>query len=154
MKYLGHLLIPEGIRPNSDCASAVQDYPVPKCVKEVRQFLGLAPHYRCFMKNFTKIAQQLHSLRRVHCLVGPPECEGVLQQLKQKLIESPILRYMYIDFNKNFILETDVSALGLGAVLSQQAEDNIVHPVAYASHSLSPQEKQYESWRVLQLSGQ
>ena len=142
VQYLGHLLTPEGIRPNPDRVAAVRDYPTPRNVKEVRQFLGLASYYRRFVKNFAKTAQPLHNLTQkgaVFCWT--PGCEEAFQQLKQRLIESPIL--VYPDFEKDFILETDASALGLGAVLSQRAEDSRVHPVAYASRSLSPQEKRY-----------
>ena len=63
------------------------------------------------------------------------------------MIESPILTYP--DFERDFILETDASAMGLGAVLSQRAEDGRVHPVAYASCSLSPQEKHLDTLTVV-----
>jgi hypothetical protein len=66
------------------------------------------------VKNFARIAQPLHNLTQ----------KGAL---------------MYPDFDRDFILETDAS----GAVLSQRAEDGKVHTVAYASRSLSPQEKRY-----------
>ena len=102
VQYLGHLLALEGIRPNPDCIAAVQDYLVPKCVKEVRQFLGLVSYYRRFMKDFAKTAQLLHSLTQK----GTPfcwssECERAFQ-LRQKFIELPIL--MYPDFDKDLCL--------------------------------------------------
>ena len=142
MQYLGHLLTPDGIRPNPDRVAAVRDYPAPTSVKGVRQFLGLASYYRRFVKNFARIAQPLHNLTQK----GTPfhwsrECGEAFLLLKQRLTESQIL--MYPDFNRDFILETDASAMGLGVVLSQRAEDGKVHPVAYASRSLSPQEKRY-----------
>ena len=142
VQYLGHLLTPDGIRPNPDCVAAVRDYSAPTSVKGVRQFLGLASYYRRFVKNFSRIAQPLHNLTQKGApFHWSPECGEAFLLLKQRLIESPIL--MYPDFNRDFILETDASAMGLGAVLSQRAKDGKVHPVAYASRSLSPQEKRY-----------
>ena len=142
LDHHGHLLTPEGIHPNPDRVAAVRNYPTPTSVKEVRQFLGLASYYRRFVKNFARIAQPLHNLtQKGAAFTWSPECEEAFLQLKQRLIESPIL--MYPNFDQDFILETDASAMGLGAVLSQQAEDGKAHPVAYASRSLSPQEKRY-----------
>ena len=142
VQYLGHLLTPEGIRPNPDRVAAVRDYPTPSSVKGVRQFLGLASYYRRFVKNFSRVAQLLHNLtQKGAAFAWSQECEEAFLQLKQRLIQSPIL--MYPNFDQDFTLETDASAMGLGAVLSQRAEDGKVHPVAYASRSLSPQEKRY-----------
>ncbi len=61
--------------------------------------------------------------------------------LKQRLVTAPVLAYP--SFGKEFILETDASILGIGAVLSQPQEDERAHPVAYASRALSPQEVNY-----------
>ena len=111
-------------------------------MREVRQFLGLASYYRHFIKGFAKTAQPLHSLTQKGALFHwSHECEEAFQQLKRRLIESPIL--IYPVFSEDSVLETDASALGLGAVLSQPARDGRLHPVAYASHSLSPQQKRY-----------
>ena len=142
LQYLGHLLTPEGIRPNPDRIAAVRNYPTPTSVKGVRQFLGLASYYRRFVKNFARIAQPLHALtQKGPSFYWSPQCEEAFSLLKRNLTESPIL--VYPDFDQDFILETDASAMGLGAVLSQRARDGRVHPVAYASRSLSPQEKRY-----------
>ena len=76
VQYLGHLLTPEGIRPNPDHVAAVRDYPTPKSVKVVRQFLGLASYYRRFVKNFARIAQPLHNLtQKGASFHWSPECE-------------------------------------------------------------------------------
>ena len=58
---------------------------------------------------------------------------------KKALTKAPILAYL--DYSKPFILETDASLKGLGAVLSQKGDDNEIRVVAYASRSLRPLEK-------------
>ena len=81
------------------------------------------------------------------------ECRQAFQTLKQLLMEAPILAYP--DFTRDFLLETDASGAGLGAVLTQRQDDNQIRPVAYASHTLQPYEKNYgisemkESWSGL-----
>ena len=68
-------------------------------------------------------------------------CQAAFETLKSKLVQSPVLAYP--DFNTSFVLETDASIRGLGAVLSQTQADDRLHPVAYASRALSPAEKNY-----------
>ena len=67
------------------------------------------------------------------------ECQEGFDNLKKALISAPILAYP--DYSKPFILETDASLKGLGAVLSQKGDDNTVGVIAYASRSLKPGEK-------------
>ena len=142
VEYLGHLITPSGIHPNPNRVKAVQEFPVPQSVREVRQFLGVASYYRRFIRGFAKTAQPLHALTQK----GAPFewtqfCQNAFEELKSHLTESPLLAYP--DFDKSFILETDASMKGLGPVLSQVQADGRPHPVAYASHALSPQEKCY-----------
>ena len=80
------------------------------------------------------------SLGREHHLFGP-ECEDAFTTLKSRLLLPPVLAYP--SFQKGFILETDASALGLGAILAQKQEDDRTHPIAYASRALSQAEKSY-----------
>lgn len=68
-------------------------------------------------------------------------CQTAFDQLRSKLVAAPVLAYP--DFGKDFILETDASVIGLGAVLSQVQQDGKVHPVAYASRALSSTGKNY-----------
>ena len=64
VKYLGHVVSPEGIAPDDDKISAFRDFPRPHNVKTVRSFLGLANYYRRFIKDFAKIASPLNQLLR------------------------------------------------------------------------------------------
>ena len=66
--------------------------------------------------------------------------------LKKACLEVPVLNFA--DFNKPFLLETDASKLGLGAVLSQKQTDGCYHPVAYASQSVITHERNYHSTEV------
>lgn len=75
------------------------------------------------------------------------ECQDVFCKLKAAITEAPVLAYP--DFKLDFIVETDASVKGLGAVLSQR-HDNIQHPVAFASCSLSPEKITVSpTWRRL-----
>ena len=70
-------------------------------------------------------------------------CELAFSQLKKLLTEAPILCYPRFGPKESFLLETDASGVGLGAVLSQKQSDGEYHPIAYASRSLQPNEKHY-----------
>ena len=139
---MGHVITPDGITPNPARVSAVKDFPVPTSVKEVRQFVGLTSYYRRFIKGFAQIAQPLHNLtQKGASFTWSPQCQTAFQQLKECLISSPVL--CYPSFDKRFVIETDASQHGLGAILLQEQPDNKLHSVAYASRALSPTEKRY-----------
>ena len=78
------------------------------------------------------------------------ECQQAFESLKQKLVQAPILAYP--KFERDFVLETDASVKGVGAVLSQQLDDGRLHPVAYASRSLSIAERNYSITELETLS--
>lgn len=64
VKYLGHVITSEGIQPDPAKIKVVQEYPVPKSVKDVRAFMGLTNYYRKFVKGFAHIASPLHDLTK------------------------------------------------------------------------------------------
>jgi hypothetical protein len=70
-----------------------------------------------------------------------PDCQRVFEELKKLLTSAPVLAFP--DFSKPFVLETDASGAGLGVVLAQKQDDGSVRPLAYASHSLQPHERNY-----------
>ena len=142
LKGLGHTITPSGLKPSSDHLLAVKNFPVPKDIKSLRQFLGLSSFYRRFVHSFAKIAEPLHRLTRKDTLFEwNLDCQQSFNCLKSKLIETPVLAYP--NFSKDFCLETDASVKGLGAIQSQAGEDERRHPVAYASRALSEPEKRY-----------
>ena len=142
MDFLGHVITLQGLKTSLRHITAITDFPVPRSVTEVRQFMGLASYYRRFVKNFAQIAQPLHALTRKGALFAWSEsCKEAFEELKRQLTEAPILAYPA--FGRDFTLETDASNRGLGAVLSQYQEDKKLHPVAFASRALSPAERNY-----------
>ena len=142
VQYLGYLVTREGLRPTEDHLKAVSEFPVPKNIKEVRQFLGLASYYRRFINGFARIAHPLHQLTRKDVpFAWTAECQAALDALKTSLVTAPVLAYP--NFSEDFVLETDASIQGLGAVLSQKKQDGKLHPVAYGSRSLTTAERNY-----------
>ena len=154
--FLGHVLSKDGVSPNPEKIEKVRDWPTPTNSKEVHSFIGLASYYRRFISNFAKWAGPLHTLiipasTQYKVQTGllkksdlpefkwTEECEVGFTNLKQALISTPILAYP--DYSKAFILETDASLKGLGAVLSQRGDDGMVRVIAYVSRSLRPGEK-------------
>ena len=74
------------------------------------------------------------------------EALKAFEALKQACMQSPVLAFT--DYTKDFLLETDTSKEGLGAVLSQKQEDGWFHPVAYSSWALTMHEKNYHSMKL------
>jgi hypothetical protein len=106
--------------------------------------LGLASYYRRFIKDFSKIAFPLHTLLKKDAPFNWSEgCVDAFNGLKNRLVSAPVLVYPNFESDNPFILETDASLQGLGAVLGQKQSDGLVHPTAYASRSLHPNERNY-----------
>ena len=149
VEYLGHIgdvhiytFSKEGIEVDARKVTAVREYPQPLDLKALRSFLGLASYYRRFIPNFSSVAALLHALTRKDTpFVWTPACQQAFAQLKRLLTEAPVLAFP--DFDRDFLLETDASGRGLGAVLAQKQEDGTVCPLAYASRTLQPHECNY-----------
>lgn len=140
--YLGHVITKEGIATDPEKITAVRYYPVPTDVRSLRSFLGLASNYRRFVPGFSKVAGPLHALTKKDALyIWGPECQLSFEELKHLLTTAPVL--VFPEFTRSFILETDASIAGLGAVLAQEQSDSTKRPIAYASRSLLKHEKNY-----------
>ena len=142
IKFLGHKLDAEGIHTLDDKIEAVKHFPVPTNVDEVRQYLGLCGYYRSFVKDFSRIAEPLFKLLKKQAeFRWSDEQTTAFNQLKDKLTHAPCLAYP--NFSKKFIICTDASMKGLGAVLMQHDKRGKLQPIAFASRQLKGAEKNY-----------
>lgn len=135
----------KGISCNPDKIECVLNWPIPTNVSEIKGFLGLAGYYRKFIENFSEIASPLTKLTCKNVkFVWNREFQKAFELLKQKLVSAPILSYPQKE--GKFILDTDASLYGIGAVLSQIQIENgeeIEKVIAYASKTLSKSEQNY-----------
>lgn len=143
LKYLGHVVDRHGIRTDPEKVSAVVDWPAPSSVKQIRQFLGMASWYRRFIENFSTLAAPLTRLTRKNARwAWGPEEDTAFRALKKTLTSAPVLACP--DFSRRFILQTDASTGGLGAVLTQHFEEG-ERVIAYASRTLNGAERNYSA---------
>ena len=155
INYLGHVVGQEGFATDPDKIKAVTEWPRPTTVTEVRSFLGFVSYYRRFIPNFSKVAKPLNTtFAKFGRHIQPekkfkvhwgPEQQEAFETLQRLCTEAPILAYA--DFKTPFILHTDASSDGLGAVLYQY-QDNQRRVIAYASRSLSPSERNYPAHKL------
>ncbi|CAG2229314.1 Retrovirus-related Pol polyprotein from transposon 17.6,Retrovirus-related Pol polyprotein from transposon 412,Retrovirus-related Pol polyprotein from transposon 297 [Mytilus edulis] len=111
--FLGHKVSHEGKSTDDEKIKAVQDWPTPKNVKDVRSFIGLCSYYRRFVENFSTIAKPLHQLtEKCKKFEWTEACNCSFEHLKKLLISAPILGYPIND--GGFILDTDASNVGMG----------------------------------------
>ena len=150
INYLAHHVSQKGVLPLKKNLESIAQYPPPDTYTKVKSFVGLVGHYRCFIKGFAKIAAPLYDLtsgdnkdkKSEHVDLSHKACEA-FNCLKAACLQAPILAFP--DFNKPFLLETDASGRGLGAVLSQKQADGQYHPIAYASGVMNETEQRYHS---------
>ncbi|XP_044316714.1 uncharacterized protein LOC123037923 [Drosophila rhopaloa] len=141
--YLGHVISEAGIQTDPDKIAAIKGLQPPTNCKELRRCLGVASWYRRFVPNFAAIVQPMSTLLRKgkRWLWEEPQ-QLAFEDLKNKLTEAPVLACP--DFTRKFQLQTDASDYGLGAVLTQQAEEG-ERVVAYASRRLVKSEENYSA---------
>ena len=140
--YLGYVISSFGISVDTSKVEAVKSFPVPKNLKQLRSFVGLASYYCRFIQGFSRIASSLFMLTKKDVpYVWSSDCQKAFDELKDRLTKAPVL--VFPNFAECFILETDASGLGLGAVLSQKQHDGKVAPITYASRTLQQHKKNY-----------
>ena len=156
--YLGYEISYSGVKAGAEKTLAISQFPIPKSPKNIRQFCGLANYFRHMIPHFSKHSAQLTKL-----LTKQTNWRGDLPEeslksffyLREKLSAAPELSFP--DPNKSFHVFTDASLGsekipgGLGAVLCQKDDNNMLSPVAYASRTLRDNEKSYSAF-LLELS--
>ena len=140
--FLGHIVGRNGISPDPTKVEKIKNFPEPTNLKELREALGLFSYYRKFVKDFSRIAKPLLILlKKDTSFEWTNKQQNAFDYLKKRLMEAPILQYP--DFSKPFLIYTDASGTGLGAVLSQLNDEGKECVIAYASRSLNKAECNY-----------
>ena len=140
--YLGVVLHPGRIELSPRRCQGVQDWPIPKNLKELQKFVGLLNYYRRFIKDFSKIAKPLHALTGKTPWIWEGEQQEAFDMLKRSLLSAPILSNPLSE--GKFKVECDASHYATGAVLSQKQVDGKWHPIDFLSQGMSPAERNYE----------
>jgi hypothetical protein len=139
VEYLGLIILEGEIRMDPVKLKAIQDWPLPRTVKEVQKFLGFCNFYCRFVKDYSHIARPLFNLTKKETPWNwTTEYNTAFETLRRTMIMSPVL--MLPDHKKPFTLITDASDYATGAILEQRDALGQSHPIAYFSKSLQPAE--------------
>jgi len=119
LHYLGHVVGGDGIKPDPNKLKVMKDLSNPKTVTEVRMAIGLFSYYRRFIKNFATIAEPLYQLtKKNQSWKWTDSHQNAFDTLKTKLTSALIL--VQPNLEQTFILQTNTSDEGFGAVLTQK----------------------------------
>ena len=139
--FLGHVVSSEGVATDPEKVKAVREWQTPDTLRNLRSFLGLCSYYRRFIEGFSTLAKPLTKLtEKGKEFVWGKDQATAWEELKKKLVSAPILAYP--DPKKTFILDTDASGVGIGAVLSQE-QGGRERVIAYGSRTLTKEERRY-----------
>jgi transposase InsO family protein len=142
LKFLGHLVGKDGIRPDPSKLAAVKDWPVPTTVKKLQSFLGLANYFRKFLLGYSSLVAPLVKLcckstpSKPNPWVWTEDHQQRFEKVKEMLISAPLLALP--DPDKPFEIISDASLYGTGAILLQENK-----PISYTSAQFIPAEKNY-----------
>ena len=139
--FLGHIVGRHGLECDPAKIEDVKSWPVPDCLKSVRQFLGFVGYNRRFIPNFADVATPLVTMTGKDVpFVWDLSCSAAFAALRAALMDAPILAFpTEIGL---CVLDTNPSNFGLGGVLSQ-VQNNQERVVAYCSRALRPSQRRY-----------
>ena len=145
INYQVHWVSKEGVWHSNSNLRAIAECAPPQTYMEIQAFLSFVGHYWQFIKGFAHITQLLNRLlsgertsRKSVWVLLLEDALRAFDALKQAHMSTPVLAFT--DYTKEFLLETDTSKKGLGAVLSQKQADWWYHPVVYGSQALMAHE--------------
>lgn len=140
VKYLGHIIQNNSVKPVKDNLVSIKEFPVPKTQKNIRQFLGKINFYNDYIPKSAIILDPLHNLlRKNQPFIWSDKCQRAFDTIKSLLCSQPILEIF--DQNLPINIYTDASLEGVGAILKQTQPDGKEKPVAYFSKKLNAAQK-------------
>ena len=141
VNFLGHSISQEGLRPTATKITDIINFTEPKSVDQVRSFLGVRSFYRKFIPQLAQEAQSVYSfLRKKSTFEWTVECGDTFVCIKNKLVEAQLLHYP--DFTKPSAIQSDAARRGIGFVLMQEKDGEIV-PIQYGGRTLTKTEVNY-----------
>lgn len=142
LKYLGFIVGQGSLRPDLDKINAITSFPIPKSLKQLRSFLGMAGWYRRFIKNFATITSPLTDCTKTKSkFVMTDEGIAAMNKVKEALTTAPVLSEA--DFSKMFFIQCDASTTGVGSVLFQLDDEGNEKPIYYFSRKLNKAQQKY-----------
>lgn len=142
--YLGHIVGQGEVKPVSAKVEAIANFPRPESKKQLMRFLGMAGYYRRFCPNFAAVTEPLTQLlsKRIK-FIWSERCDKAFEELKAMLQSAPVLTAP--DFKSSFKLAVDASDVAAGAVLLQEDDEGVEHPVCYFSKKFNKSQKNYST---------
>jgi hypothetical protein len=146
IQFVGHMVSYKSVQTMADKLETIRTWPRPQNVHYVQSFLGLGGYYRCYVKNFAKLAAPLHDLtagavKKRQAVKWLPKHKLAFVELKKALTTAPVL--LMPDQSKPYVVETDASDYAVGAVLLQRGDYDKLHPVAFESCKLNSSQRKY-----------
>lgn len=143
LKFLGYVVNASGLHCDPDKVAAILNIPSPTNVKEVRRFIGVTSWYRRFVANCSGLLAPISRLlRKGSRFKWTEECETAFKTIKERLASAPVMSCP--DFERPFVIQTDASDFGLGAVLSQNFPEG-ERVVSFISRSLTSSERKFST---------
>lgn len=143
VRYLGHDVTPDGIKPDPTKVEAIQVFGTPRSITEARSFIGMCNFFRRYIRGFASIARPIHDTIKVNQpFVWTEEAQKAMDELKGKLMSPPLL--VHYDPDGQLTIRCDASGYGLGATLMQKSSEKLrTGVIAFSSRTLSPSERNY-----------
>lgn len=142
MEFLGHRVSQEGIAPLPGKVDSIRKTSTPASLCDIQVFIGMARYYQNFISHFAELAEPLVRLLTKNTpFYWGEEQESSFRALIKALATLPLL--VRLNFDKPFIMFTNVSDVAIGAILAQHEENKVDHPIAYYSITLSKAERNY-----------
>ena len=139
--FLGHIVSREGVKCDPEKIEAIVNWEHPQNLKDVRSFVGFASYYRRFVPHFSTLAEPLTSMSgKDELFEWTNSRELAFRSIKECLTTAPVLAYPRV--TDQFILDTDASNVGIGAVLSQ-VQDGEERVIGYFSKTLAKPQRSY-----------
>ena len=145
LEYLGFLIRSNGIHMHPKKLETIANWPEPKSLRAVQQWLGFTNFYHRFIAHYAKIAAPLYNLTKKSVPTPfslTPDARATFETLHNSFISTPFL--IHFDDAKEAFLFTDTSDFAISGILHQKGDDGELHPVAFFSQKLEPAEINYD----------